>query len=330
MRYQIFSSISRVEKAWLSLIDTDTQVNVYRTYEYHALLYKIRKTDPIGVVKGNTRCLFVVCYDNGEAKAIAPLIYDRRPRKVYHLLGHGSSIGNSDFIYKEERYARNLLSFIKANILNGCPLELWRIDENSFLVDEMGITLQRPAYRITIHDYESYLNDLPKKERKNCSQAVNRIAKDGFDLKSDIYYSGDPNIRKVIKKVVWIYYTRLKKWQLRSWDYSWCRMIYYASKDIAFRSLFNLPSARLQLTYINGEIAYFILFFECDNKLYLPHAGLNEKYKKYSPGLLAHINLIKHYSSRKSIVYDMGSGDEPYKKHLGGKEYYLYMLTTKE
>lgn len=327
MQFKVFRSIYRIEEEWKELVDSSS-ANVYRTYEYFELLYKLRRYDPYSYLRNNWRCYFVVAFENSEAKAIAPLILDKHPKKVFHMLGHSSSIGNADFIYKEERCGRELFYFVKESFLKGVPLELWRIDEGSFLVRELHTRLVRPAMKAEVKDFGSYYQSLSKKERRNYRQSLNRLEKDCAKWRVVSYRGGDPLIGNVIRDVVKLYYSRAKKWQSRAWDYSALRTFYFASKDISFASLFRMPSARLHLLYINDELAFFIILFECGNVLYLPHCAVNEKYARYSPGTLTHIECIKERARKSSFIYDMGSGDEQYKKWLGAGEYSLYMLTT--
>lgn len=327
MNFRMFRSIYRIEEEWKNLVDSSS-ANVYRTYEYFELLYKLRRFDPYSYMRRNWRCLFVVGYENSEPKAIAPLVLDKHPHKAFHMLGHCSSIGNADFIYREEKYGRELLRYIKDNMLDGAPLELWRINERSFLVNELNVRLIRPAMKVAVQDFRTYFQSLSVNARQSYNKILNRLKTDGADWQLVSYRGGDSKIRRVIHDVARLYYSRAKKWQSRVWDYSALRVFYYASRDIAFASLLRIPSSRLGLLYINGEIAFFMIAYDCGDVVYFPHCALNDKYARYSPGILTHIELIREWSERSPFIYDMGAGDEQYKKRLGGKEYSLYMLTT--
>lgn len=324
MEFKITSSIKDIKRDWKSIVDSEG-ANVYRTYEYYELLYKIRKSDPLNILRKNRKCIFVVAYDKGVAKAIAPLIFDNYPYRAYRMLGHGASLGSADFIYNDRECARELLHYIKENVFDGgYPFEYLRIHPESILLDELPYTMVKPAYKAIIDEYDAYYGRLSKKEKSNVKHAYNRLKVDGVEWRFVTYKGGDISVLKELPKVVDIYYHRLKKWQKRDWDYSWLRKFYFAARDIVFVSLLKIPSARLHLMYINGEIAYFVMLFKCGNTMYIPHAALNERFSRYSPGMLLHSKLIKMYSENGPIVYDMGLGNETYKERLGGEEYKLY------
>ena len=92
MEFKEFSCIYSLRKIWKELVDESSN-NIYQSYEFNVLYYKYRITSISNIKKKNTKCRFIVAYENGEAKCIAPLAIDKFPEKTIRLLGHGTNAG---------------------------------------------------------------------------------------------------------------------------------------------------------------------------------------------------------------------------------------------
>lgn len=103
MEFKMYSTMGSVKKFWEQVEQRSN--NVYQSYTYNLLLYKYRKTSISNIKSFNTKTVFVVAFDKGQAVAIAPLTVNENPRCV-RLLGYGSNSGSLDFIYNNEKYAR--------------------------------------------------------------------------------------------------------------------------------------------------------------------------------------------------------------------------------
>lgn len=73
---------------------------------------------------------------------------------------------------------------------------------------------------------------------------------------------------------------------------------------------------------IDGEIAAFLEEFIDKGSILVPRLAINEKYKRYSLGLILCNEIIKEcYRSEKIRCLNLLRGTEKYKYDLGGKNY---------
>ena len=83
-------------------------------------------------------------------------------------------------------------------------------------------------------------------------------------------------------------------------------------KDYISSNIDNLHCINLK---IENELAYSILYEIKDNKLFLINYAFNMNFKKYAPGKLLLIYLIKKYSTKYDI--DFSRGKDEYKIKFG-------------
>ena len=82
MEFKEFSCIYSLRKIWKELVDESSN-NIYQSYEFNVLYYKYRITSISNIKKKNTKCRFIVAYENGEAKCIAPLAIDKQKLDIW-------------------------------------------------------------------------------------------------------------------------------------------------------------------------------------------------------------------------------------------------------
>lgn len=176
---------------------------------------------------------------------------------------------------------------------------------------------------------EAYNKLLSKNSRQNIRTAHNRLVKDGLNIRFN--FMDKPNLeickrmraKRVVKKnrakslVDWL---RKKKREIKARmeiDFP-SYLPFYADEESHFMS-----------AYINDELAAFFNYATDVNhsEILLMAVGTNEKYIRYSPGVL----LIYEYvnSQIKSQIIknlDFTRGNEPYKYHLGGCNHMIHSV----
>ena len=93
---------------------------------------------------------------------------------------------------------------------------------------------------------------------------------------------------------------------------------FYADKDSHFMT-----------AYINDELAAFFNYaFDVNHsEILLMAVGTNEKFVRYSPGvLLIYEYITSQIESKKIRTLDFTRGNEPYKYHLGGSNHLIHSL----
>ena len=83
-------------------------------------------------------------------------------------------------------------------------------------------------------------------------------------------------------------------------------------KDYILSNIDNLHCLNLK---IENELAYSILYEIKNNKVYLINYGFNIKFKRFAPGKLLLMEIIKEFSSNYDI--DLSRGKDEYKLRLG-------------
>lgn len=247
------------------------------------------------------------------------IIYDVFDEKAFYLLAEyvKTQYGVSNWFFENLRDS-DMLRFIRRNIQSG----IFR------LIDESTSTycgLMLP------NGEDEYLNSLSRKVRQNIRTAINRAKKDSINF--TIYYDDDDTarIQCMLIREEWLKKKIMKaksKLSMRGKTFIWLRGLVYDSHLISFPKYSPIVNSKYTklLTIKNsatGEIAAFFNYGidREHSTIVVIAAAVNEKYCRYSPGLVCIKDFICHCIAEEKIVYfDFTRGNEPYKYWLGCKD----------
>lgn len=326
MIFKEYSMIFPLKLIWKKLTKNNT-VNIYQSYEFNELFFKYRITSLSNICKGNICCRFVVCFENGEAKCIAPLAIDKKPEKTIRLLGHGTNAGYLDYIYEDPEYAKKVHSYIEDKFKD-YSFDYIFVDEASPLVDIMNIVGSFNNYAIKIKGYEDYFDSLSKSTRQNIRTAYNRMNTDGLKfetLKFDSYKElGEKNLEKIND----LYHKRKADWlNLETIDK--ITIMKALKRDVIYEGVRKLDNPIIVILNINSEMAAFFIGFSYENGVCIPRLAINTNFRRYSPGMILINEYLKTIQNENEYIFDLCRGDEKYKSSLGGERTLTYRLNKK-
>lgn len=290
---------------------------------------------------------WIVVYDDTAMNAIliAPL-YVHKKEKIVRLLGDvGYNI--CDFVYKDQdeeiiyRAIITLLLYFKEQVFKTeFKIKWWYMSEES-LSYHILIKLQTEGFlnfsyqeavkntKIEINNnYEEYFKSLSKHVRQNVRTAYNRVARDGFEIKFNLYedYSFNPKKCKEVKTVFERYmnvYTHRQNRRYKNGIKKIAKGILIKYFKYDYESAFYSFSMLADIT-INGEVAAMAKCHKDLNQrqIIIPMLAINEDLYTYSPGIILVNELAKYVSASNNInCISLGRGDEKYKYDMGGINY---------
>ncbi len=328
-----------LEEAWNRLY-RGQEMSYFQSYRWNKLVLSRMPVD--------TRyyeASFVVLKEDGQVRMIAPLWVVKRPYRWINkpqitLLG---SVGWSDycnFIYDEWRdeWAETLLGQIKAhygveafhfsNLKETTHLYTYIQSHYTVSKDARGICVALPVPQ----RMEEYRALLTKHAKQNIRTAQNRLERDG------VQYTLSFDDKAVNRAQLWALRGVRAEKRMREElaQIGLARRIkrYLKEHFLAipmrpYNPILDDEQAAF-LTIKHGEelMAFFCYGKdELRNEIVVMAAGIDEKYKFYSPGMVlwyAFIqNAITHHTLKK---IDFTRGNEDYKKMLGGGENYIHFV----
>ena len=209
------------------------------------------------------------------------------------------------------------------------------------------------GYKIIIKDYDSYFNGLHKSTRQNVRTAYNRLNRDngikyriiilrnnGSDFevfKAQSYNServytatklDESEKHRLKTSMIEVYVNRLERYhvhkgRLRKW--------LLKNTNPIIRNSENVDSSLRLILEINGSVASAMIGFISTKEVsfYVPLLTTNVEFGFYSPGIILVNEAIRYLLNNTNVKeIDLGIGDEPYKKQMGGVEYALSNLVV--
>lgn len=326
MEFKEFSCIYSLKKIWKELVDESSK-NIYQSYEFNVLYYKYRITSISNIKKRNTKCRFIVAYENGEAKCIAPLAIDNFPEKTIRLLGHGTNAGYLDYIYRDPNYVKILYNYIEKKY-SGYRFDYIFVRENSPLSDIMKPCGIFNNYAIMFKEYETYFASLSKSTRQNIRTAYNRIKSDGMNFEFKVYNSFQTLGKEKLNLLNRIYHKRKADWNDgKIIDERTQRK--FLKRDVIYVGLKKMTNPIVAILTIDSGVAAFFIGFSYDGGICIPRLAIDTDYGRYSPGMILINEYLKSLPCNQEYIFDLCRGDEKYKSSLGGVKSITYRLTKR-
>ena len=262
--------------------------------------------------------------ENDIPVCIAPLVLDKKPEKKIRLLGHGTNAGVLDFIYKDSSYVEPLYNYCK-QIFSKYKFEFHFVPENSPLFSCMSSKELFLNYIIDYNEYDSFFSQLSKSVRQNVRTAYNRVNKDEKLITYMMFDKLSKNIEEILDQVNRVYLNRKIQWNNHQISFSSLKTYRLKHRDVIWTCVRKLSNVHLHVICIDDEIAAFFVSCVSDNHFYIPRLAMNDKFARYSPGILLIMEFLKS-KNEKHIYFDLGRGAESYKTSLNGNLYKSFLL----
>lgn len=291
---------------------------------------------------------FAVVKSKGQIRLIAPLWVIKKQYRLINqpqmtLLG---SVGWSDycnFIYDEwkDEWAEVLFECIRAhygvetfhfsNLKETTHLYSYIVSHFTIEKDTRGVCVALSVPQ----SVEEYLAMLSKHAKQNIRTAQNRLDRDG------VQYTISFDDKRVDREQLWALRAvrAEKKLQEELTQIGTIRRIKRHIKE-RFLSIPMRPynpviddKQAAFLTIKHGEelMAFFVYGKdEIRHEIVVMAAGIDEKYKFYSPGMVLWYAFIRNAITLSALAkIDFTRGNEEYKKKLGGAESYIHFIDIK-
>lgn len=328
VRERPFRSLKRI---WQGLYAANTAASPYASYEFARIL---RRAYAFELFYGGFPRFFVF-YKGGSPIMIAPLTlqlgkngwkyagFGARFRLVSEEFIYGDSLSEDDM----ETCLRLLLSrvgHINFKFLSDSGL-LYKVLKLRFPFPEVGneinVMLRLPA------TYDEYIASLSKNMHQNIRTIYNRMKTDGFNYRFEIYRGADMPAgmyRRLLRLYSVSYRCRWNSSQ-RWWRKALfpVRVKYMHPNAMAIN---GIDESLCAVLFIDGKIAAMVGGYLQKNNDYLllPREAFDERFSRYSPGIICFLETIRYLISQGIPLLDLSKGDETYKFSLGGEAYWQY------
>ncbi len=323
-------------------LEAGPDMTYFQKYEWYEVIRQF-----VPEAKG-IECGYYVVERDSETVMIAPLwILTRTIRWFNHpgvyLLGRKGYSDYLNLIYDD--FDEDAMRFLVQYVESRYNVTAWFFEylPDSALLTHILKNIERKAYDlkhksaltycgVTLPTDESeYMKSLSQKTRQNIRTAINRAKKDGLSL---VINYNDDGMRLQCAEIRndWMK-KKIKRdnsmISLKGKIYLKARWLMYERFIIKFPKyspIVDTVSTKL-LTIKDESTDEIAAFFnygvdEAHRTIVVITAGVNEKYARYSPGLVCAKDFICNCISEGHIsYYDFTRGTEPYKYWLGAKDH---------
>lgn len=258
------------------------------------------------------------------------LIHTRIKNGVCYLLGSLECFDYVDCIYgdislqKLTEAFETFFDFLKRNSIHVFCVRFIDAKSKTYaaiksIVEERELLseadVENVAVQLEEETYDNYFSSLTKHAKQNIRTAYNRMSTDQkvYECK---FYGGGTEKRQLHKECMKVYQGRLQSRYGTGLSTQIGHYADYVSKGVV------KEHGTVCALLIDGEVAAFLEGFIDKGSILVPRLAINEKYRRYSPGLILCNEIIKEcYHSEKIRCLNLLRGTEKYKYDLGGKTY---------
>ena len=284
---------------------------------------------PIYLLPYKSKLTFFEVLDNNKPILIVPLC-KKIGKNEYFSMSMFNGTFKFDFVFDKtlpQSKLNDAVNFLFDNIIID-SIVLEKIIENEktynalLSVNKIDFEIEgKNAISINdLEEYEQWNKNLTKNARQNIRTAYNRLNTD--DVKIEFTFIENCRIpNRVLLKMIDLYCDRhISRYGLKV---SAFKRFYL--KHLDFSTIFLQKSASnfYCILRFNGELAAFMSGINEGGALRVPRLSIQEKFSRYSPGIVLVNETIKKICLSEKIInsLDLGIGDENYKKVMGGTEY---------
>jgi len=324
-----------MEEAWNDLLAHSASHVPFLRSEYLAEWWTTRGG---GEWPDDAELAIITAHEDGRLIGIAPLFIAEHEEKVQLLLLGSIEISDYlDFICRiedTERFCRKLLAYIKETFIEtgrAMGVDLYNIVEDSptlqALEDAAKATgvdfedrkLQHSPYIALPADWETYLQNLDKKQRHEIRRKMRRAAE--LDVPASLHIVEDAaELDAEIESFL----------SLMAQDEAKVRFLtepMRAQMRQTMRMAFTCGCLNLAFLQFGEEKAAAYLSFDYLNRVWVYNSGFNTKFFEHSPGWVLLGHMIQWAISNGREALDFMRGDEEYKYRFGAVDRHVVKAT---
>lgn len=336
------NDFEKVKKAWKRL-DKGGDMTAFQSYDWNVLLANEFFRDDYN--KKYAKLYIYTCASDDQVKCIAPLIVQKRTRKIswlgrnkgIYILGMDSYSDYLNFIYDcfDDHIVEILIERIKKDYPK-IPLYLRFVRSDTllcnYLIKNRSIVEKKTtsAYVTLRNDKEEYTKSLSKSTKQNLRTALNRMNRDeqNYSLKGYSRLDNDELVETLMDMHKKRVRTKNSINSNKSIDYIF-RYLYYRQKErkekkysIIAEAMKSIKGSLTVVVYLNNRPAGY-LFGIIDKQAYrIMQNCYDEELSFYSPMFRGAYDFIMQECEEKKLgieQVDFTRGDEGYKYKLGAE-----------
>lgn len=170
-------------------------------------------------------------------------------------------------------------------------------------------------------NYDEYYSSLSKSARQNLRTAYNRAKTDNLNFDYEIHF-GKSN-KKVQKQLNKIYLNRRSS---RYNNMSGLKKMLFNLSDKIADVCFGLQDSFYACLTLNKKPVAFMAGIVNGQELIVPRLAINDKYSRYSLGIVLVNETIKAIQQKGYTCLDLSTGTEQYKYQMGGTPHFTYEM----
>lgn len=316
-------NINKLEDKWKKLYSTSNKFVPMADFEFVKIfnndlaskIFKLRGKAPF----------YIELKEDGITKLILPVIHKDGGLETANTLDY------FDCVFDAGITADKLLEYLQEIAKQeNTTLTLKRMKDDTItyltLKDIAKFEHYNECVKINFTDnYEEYYSALSKSARQNLRTAYNRAKTDGLSFDFEMHYGKQKN--KLKKELNKIYLNRRVS---RYNNMSPLKKLFYSASERIADVCFGLDKSFYSCLRLNGKPVAFMAGLENGKELIVPRLAINDKYSRYSLGIMLVNETIKAMQQKGYTCLDLATGTEAYKYQMGGVLHYNYALTIGE
>lgn len=336
IEYYNVSQLEQIKTIWLQL-QNGTDMTYFQSYHWYEMLNNFLPPH-----KSFYEIKFVVVYKDDQAMIIAPLFIIKRThfiinKKGVYIWGRNGWSDYLNLIYKV--FVPDAFDFLCNDLKNHYKVSNFhfeRLKETSqlyhYILNNMSILSKKRQVCVKLDlpsSFEEYWNSLSKHSKQNIRTAQNRLKKSNLQI---VVLFDDVNVDKNLCYRLRLSRVKNKNQNLPMFKRIKIKIVSLLSHKMpSYFPLYSDTKSKNLTGYIDDELCSFFNYAHDINKneILIMGVGIDNRFSKYSPGILCLYNYIKAYYDKSEISIksiDFTRGDEKYKYAIGGKEFFIYDL----
>jgi CelD/BcsL family acetyltransferase involved in cellulose biosynthesis len=312
---------------WNTLLPHNATNEIFLTWEWQSTWWFVYPPGDLWVVAARDQ--------SGQLVGIAPWFIEQ-PTRVVRTIGCVEVTDYLDVLVMPELrdvFYNSLVAFFGENCSTFSKLDLCNIPGESPTLEALPRLLKERGYSVQVKhedvcpfiplpaDYESYLEQLDKKQRHELRRKLRRA--EAEDEGVGWYVVGpEHDLSAEIDRFISL---------MAASHPNKAKFLAESHHKAFFKALMPRLAACgwLQLSFltVNGEAAAAYLNFDYNNRILVYNSGLlPASYAHLSPGIVLLIYNIQHAISQGRAVFDFLQGNEEYKYRMGAQDRTVMML----
>jgi CelD/BcsL family acetyltransferase involved in cellulose biosynthesis len=331
LNLELITTLERFEalqSEWNLLLPHNATDEIFLTWEWQITWWQTYQPGDLWIIAARDEA--------GVLVGIAPWFIEH-PARTVRTIGCVEVTDYLDVLAApatREAFYNALADFVVAQSANYCRIDLCNIPEGTPTLDLLPRLLTERGFAVQVkhedvcpfialpQDFESYLNQLDKKQRHELRRKMRR-AENVEDETVDWYIVGPQHdLAAETEKFLRL---MAASHQLKA------RFL----QDMGNRKFFSAIIKRLaecgwlQLSFltVDGDPAAAYLNFDFNNRILVYNSGhIPERYAHLSPGIVLLCYTIRHAIEQGRTVFDFLQGNEEYKYRMGAQDRAVMML----